>query len=172
MYHSLRTESNGSISQTVKLMIRKIMDPVMILLRSAAKFEEESLNTYQIYAEITDHFGLKRLLSALEEDIKIHVKRLSSLLEDPRLPERFDPQKVSLLPDSFAEVEYAFDANMEYRDFLRMILRREEAIAERYEALQSVASDVDLQLQFKRMSEDCQKHVWLAQDRYDLETLI
>lgn len=109
---------------------------------------------------------------SLEEDVKGHIKRLTDLSSRANLDTLFSPEKAAHLPDSFPEVEYAFDANMEYKDFLQMILRREEAVAERYEALQAVATDQDLQILLKRMAEDCQKHVWLARDRYDLESLI
>jgi bacterioferritin (cytochrome b1) len=153
-------------------MIQKVMESVTILLNTVAQLEQESLNTYQIYADITDHFGLKRLLLTLEEDVKAHIRRLSDLISRPGLDKLFDAEKAALLPDSFQEVEYAFDANMEYKDFLQMILRREEAVAERYQALHSVAQDQEIQILLKRMAEDCQKHVWLARDRYDLESLI
>ncbi len=148
------------------------MEPVIILLRSIKQLEEESLNTYQIYGDITDHFGLKRLLLTLEEDVKSHIKTVNEILDDPSMTSLFSSEKAAVLPASFPEVEYAFDANMAYRDFLQMILRREQAVAERYEALESAASDDDTRFTFKRMAEDCQKHVWLAKDRYDLEALI
>ena len=153
-------------------MIQMIMESVTILLNSLAQLEEESLNTYQIYADITDHFGLKRLLMTLEEDVKGHIKRLADLASRSSLEGLFDAERAAHLPASFPEVEYAFDADMEYKDFLQMILRREAAVAERYEALHAVAQDQELQIILKRMAEDCQKHVWLARDRYDLESLI
>ncbi len=148
------------------------MEPVIILLQSVRQLEEESLNTYQIYADITDHFGLKKLLLTLEADVKSHIKTVSEILESSSIADLFPAEKVSGLPDSFSEVEYAFDAKMAYRDFLQMILRREEAVAERYVALESVASDDDSRYTFKRLAEDCRKHGWLARDRYDLEALI
>ncbi|MFW5843181.1 MAG: hypothetical protein ACOCW6_04595 [Spirochaetota bacterium] len=151
---------------------RYLMEPVNILLRSVKQLEEESLNTYQIYGDITDHFGLKRLLLALEADVASHIKTVTEILLNPSIASLFSSEKAAVLPASFPEVEYAFDANMAYQDFLQMILRREQAVAERYEALESAASDNDTRFIFKRMAEDCQKHVWLAKDRYDLEALI
>ncbi len=148
------------------------MESVFNLLQAILKLEEESLNTYGIYADITDHFGLKRLLQTLEENVKAHVKTLDALLNQAGLESLFDETKASLLPDLFPDIEYAFDANMEYGDFLRMIVRREEAVAARYEAVVEVAADDDLRITLRRMAEDCQKHVWLARDRYDLESLI
>lgn len=149
-----------------------LMEPVIILLRSIKQLEEESLNTYRIYGDITDHLGLKRLLLTLEADVESHIKTVTEILEEPSIARLFLQEKVAVLPASFPEVEYAFDANMAYRDFLQMILRREHAVAERYEALEAAASDNDTRFTFKRMAEDCHKHVWLAKDRYDLEALI
>lgn len=148
------------------------MEPVIVLLQSIRQLEEESLNTYRIYGDITDHFGLKRLLLTLEADVNAHIKTVTEILEDPSIARLFAPEKVFVLPSSFSEVEYAFDADMAYRDFLKMILRREQAVSERYEALEGAASDEDARFTLRRMAEDCRKHVWLAKDRYDLEALI
>jgi len=138
----------------------------------AVQLEQENINTYDIYSAITTHFGLKKLLSSLISEAKGHLQELEEF--DRRFDEEslFDTTKAeSMGALEYADVEYAFDASMEYIDFLRMIFSREQALATLYDGLSSASADTDAEHLFKRLAEDCRKHVWLAKDRYDLETL-
>lgn len=148
------------------------MDVVEHALERAARLEEENINTYDIYAAITEHVGLKRLLSSLIEDGKSHMQELSELRARADLDALFDPVKAASIGDlGWTDVEYAFDASMEYIDFLRMIFEREESLVGVYDALAGAAADADAAHFFKRLAEDGRKHAWLAKDRYDLESL-
>ena len=138
----------------------------------AVQLEKENLNTYDIYSHITTHIGLKRLLSSLMEEGRSHLQELEEFGRHMDEEEMFDPMKTQSIGElESSQVEYAFDASMEYIDFLRMIFTREQALASVYDALSSAASDADAAHFFKRLAEDGRKHVWLAKDRYDLETL-
>ena len=148
------------------------MDGAERALDRAEQREQENLNTYDIYAAITDHIGLKRLLSSLMEDAKSHLHELEEFRARSDAKDLFDETKAGSIGDleSF-EVEYAFDASMEYIDFLRTIFEREEALVAVYDALAGAAADSDAVYFFKRLAEDGRKHAWLAKDRYDLERL-
>ncbi len=148
------------------------MDGAERALERAEQREQENLNTYDIYAAITDHIGLKRLLSSLMEDAKSHLHELEEFRARSDAKDLFDETKAGSIGDleSF-EVEYAFDASMEYIDFLRTIFEREEALVAVYDALAGAAADSDAVYFFKRLAEDGRKHAWLAKDRYDLERL-
>ena len=148
------------------------MDGVERALDRAQQLEEENLNTYDIYAAITDHIGLKRLLSSLIEDGKSHLRELGEFRARSDVEDLFDETKAgSIGALEFSEVEYSFDASMDYIDFLRTIFEREEALVAVYDALAGAASDDDAGYLFKRLAEDGRKHAWLAKDRYDLEQL-
>ena len=148
------------------------MDGAERALDRAEQREQENLNTYDIYAAITDHIGLKRLLSSLMEDAKSHLHELEEFRARSDAKDLFDETKAGSIGDleSF-EVEYAFDASMEYIDFLRTIFERGEALVAVYDALAGAAADSDAVYFFKRLAEDGRKHAWLAKDRYDLERL-
>lgn len=148
------------------------MDGVNRALQKAAKLEEENHSTYDIYAAITTHIGLKRLLSGLMDAAKDHLQELEDFRRDNDPAVVFDATKaasIGRLED--ADVEYAFDASMEYIDFLRMIYERETALAHVYDALAGAAADRDTEYFFRRLAEEGRKHAWLVRDRYELETL-
>ncbi len=148
------------------------MDGAERALERAEQREQENLNTYDIYAAITDHIGLKRLLSSLMEDAKSHLHELEEFRARSDAKDLFDETKAGSIGDlESSEVEYAFDASMEYIDFLRTIFEREEALVAVYDALAGAAADSDAVYFFKRLAEDGRKHAWLAKDRYDLERL-
>ncbi|MFO8063201.1 MAG: hypothetical protein ACQETQ_06100 [Spirochaetota bacterium] len=147
------------------------MDGVQKAFERSIQLEQENLNTYDIYSAITTHVGLKHLLSSLMEEGRSHLAELEEFRAgmDDSL---FDETKAASIGEmEGAEVEYAFDASMEYIDFLRMIFTREQALASVYDVLSGAAADRDTAHFFKRLAEDCRKHVWLAKDRYDLESL-
>jgi rubrerythrin len=148
------------------------MDGVQRALDRAEKLETENLNTYDIYAAITDHIGLKHLLSSLIAEAKAHLKELAEFREHTDTDVAFDDTKSASIGSlESADVEYAFDASMEYIDFLRMIFEREEAVVTVYDALAGASANRDVEHFFKRLAEDGRKHAWLAKDRYDLEKL-
>lgn len=148
------------------------MNGVERALDRAEQLEQENLNTYDIYAAITNHIGLKHLLSSLTEDGKSHLRELEEFRARSDAEDLFDETKSESIGDlESSEVEYAFDASMEYIDFLRTIFEREEALVAVYDALVGAAADNDAGHFFKRLAEDGRKHAWLAKDRYDLERL-
>ncbi|MFP4373506.1 MAG: hypothetical protein ACLFPO_04190 [Spirochaetaceae bacterium] len=148
------------------------MDGVERALARAEQLEEENLNTYDIYAAITDHIGLKRLLSTLMEDAKSHLQELGEFRARTDVEDLFDETTAgSIGALESSEVAYAFDASMEYIDFLRTIFEREQALSAVYDALGGAAAEQDAGYFFKRLAEDGRKHAWLAKGRYDLERL-
>jgi rubrerythrin len=148
------------------------MDGVQRALDRAEKLERENLNTYDIYAQITDHIGLRHLLSNLIMEGKAHLAELTEFRKQSSPEADFDETKASSIGSlESTEVEYAFDASMEYIDFLRMIFEREQALVTVYDALAGAAADRDTEHFFRRLAEDGRKHAWLAKDRYDLESL-
>ncbi|MFP4483413.1 MAG: hypothetical protein ACLFO1_01015 [Spirochaetaceae bacterium] len=141
------------------------------LISAARRGEEQNLNTYGIYSDITTHGGLRNLLSSMSANISDHLAKLEHL-ERTVSEANFDRNKVASLSIPDHEVEYAFDASMEYKDFLREIHRREEAVVTLYDTLASISSDDEVRFYFERMAEDGRKHMWLAKDRSDLEALL
>jgi rubrerythrin len=146
------------------------MSAVRHLIELARQREAQNLNTYEIYGDITTHLGLKNLLSSLGSNIRDHLKKLDEI-ESSISPESFSVEKVASVAQPEDGVEYSFDATMEYADFLREIYRREESVVSVYDTLASVAADDEARFYFERLAEDARKHMWLAKDRSDLESL-
>jgi len=140
------------------------------LLTIGRSREEQNLNTYEIYSDLTTHAGLRNLLRSLSTNIRDHLQRLDRL-EDDLQEDDFEPEKLSSMAYPDDQGEYAFDAGMEYRDFLHEIYRREESLTAVYDTLASVCANGDVRFAFDRMAEDHRKHMWLAKDRSDLEAL-
>ena len=75
------------------------MDGVERALERAQQLEQQNLNTYDIYAAITDHIGLKRLLSSLIAEGKAHLEELETFRRQMDVEERFDETKSASIGD-------------------------------------------------------------------------
>jgi len=148
----------------------KSVDRVSRLLAVARDREKQNLNTYEIYSEITENTGLRKLLASLETNIRSHLEKLAEI-EGSLRAESFDPAKLASVSLPADEVENAFDASMSYQDFLVQIHRRESASADVYDTLASVTAEAELRFEFERLAEDGRKHMWLVKTRADLEAL-
>lgn len=148
----------------------KSVDLVSRLIALARDREEQNLNTYEIYGEITENSGLRNLLASLETNIRSHLEKLEEIEASLR-EEDFEPAKLASVSLPEDPVEYAFDAGMSYRDFLLQIHRRESASADVYGTLASVTAEAELRFEFERLAEDGRKHMWLVKTRADLEAL-
>ncbi len=147
-----------------------VMAAVRHLIALARQREAQNLNTYEIYGDITSHLGLRRLLASMGSSIRSHLKQLDEM-ESSLSADSFSAEKVTSVAQPDDGVEYSFDASMEYTDFLREIYRREESVVSVYDTLASVSADDEARFYFERLAEDARKHMWLAKDRSDLESL-
>lgn len=145
------------------------MTDFLKLVETAKRLEEQNAEVFEIYSEITDHFGLMQLLRALRTGIDTHTKALERFLDQRVGQVEVDQARVEALDLSAYEVERSFDAAMEYRDFLCMILRLEERLQSFYETLVNVVLSTEHRDIFRRLAADQEKHLWLARSRLELE---
>jgi rubrerythrin len=137
----------------------------------AQSIENANINIYSVYCELTEHTGLRHLLNVLIDAAESHLEELESIRHTIDLNSAVDDTKNDLLYLEDLDIEYAFDASLEYIKFLESMIHREEAITEIYDRLSNVASDTKLVSTLRRFAEDGRKHLWLVRSRYDLETM-
>ncbi|MCA1754978.1 MAG: hypothetical protein LC641_09840 [Spirochaeta sp.] len=147
------------------------MSDFLKLVETAKQLEEQNAEVYEIYSEITDHFGLMQLLRALRTGIETHTKVLVRFLDERVGDVDVDEARVKALDMSEYVVERSFDAAMEYRDFLCMILHFEAMLQSFYETLVQVILSTEHRDIFRRLAADQEKHLWLVRSRLELENL-
>lgn len=145
-----------------------VRDAVDILKRA----ETNNLHVYTVYADITEHFGLRRLLLSVAEQISDHLEEWQSLVST-HFPEelfRIDMAIRNRLKE--LEIPRMFDANMGYHDFLKMLYSREQSIAEMYGMLLESAVHPDSRFLCRRHEADSRRTMAMARDRYELEVMM
>jgi len=145
------------------------MSDFLKLVEMAKQLEVQNAEVYEIYSEITDHFGLMQLLRALRTGIDTHTKTLGRFLDHRTGQVEVDEARIKAFDLSAYEVERSFDAAMEYRGFLCMILQLEERLQSFYENIVSVVLSTEHRDIFRRLAADQEKHLWLARSRLELE---
>lgn len=134
--------------------------------------EADNLHAYIVYADITEHFGLRRLLLSVADQITDHLDGWKSLVSTHFPDELFrvddsDRERLQNL-----ELPRMFDANMEYHDFLKTLHNREQAIASMYAVLAACARHPESRSLCQRHECDGRRHMEMARDRYELEVMM
>ena len=137
----------------------------------ALKRERESQEIYLDYARKTERTGFRQLLLSMVDMEKEHENKLKELKEGKGQSALFNgTQSVEIrLTNYIAQEEFSPD--MDYGDFLVLIIKREEKAEKLYEELKSLAADTEVKELFSWLAEEERKHKAWAQDRYDLEIL-
>jgi rubrerythrin len=133
--------------------------------------EREAQQIYASYAAQTSRTGFRQLLLSMLEMEKDHEARLLEIRNhgdlEAGLPQA-SAQDIGL-DEVLVEVEYS--PEMEYGDFLILVIKKESKAEKLYLALASLARETSLQHTFRHLAEEEAKHKIWAQDRYDLEIL-
>ncbi len=137
----------------------------------ALERERESQEIYLDYARKTQRIGFRQLLLSMVDMEKEHENKLKELKEGKDQSDLFsDSESVKArLTDFIAQEEFSPD--MDYGDFLVLIIKREEEAEKLYEELKSIAVNTEVEELFSWLAEEERKHKAWAQDRYDLEVL-
>ncbi|MBA7485007.1 MAG: hypothetical protein GH155_05800 [Spirochaeta sp.] len=137
----------------------------------ALERERESQQIYLDYARKTQRMGFRKLLLSMVDMEKEHENKLKELKEGKGQSPIFSgTQSVETrLTDFIAQEEFSPD--MDYGDFLVLIIKREEKAEKLYEELKSLAADTEVKELFSLLAGEEKKHKSWAQDRYDLEIL-
>lgn len=137
----------------------------------ALERERESQDMYLDYARKTDRIGFRQLLLSMADMEKEHENKLKELKERKDQASLLSAAQSikARLTDFMVPAEFSPD--MDYEDFLVLIIKREEKAQKLYEELESLAANTEMKELFSWLAEEEKKHKAWAQDRYDLEIL-
>jgi len=137
----------------------------------ALQREREAQEVYFKYAAGTKRVGFRQLLLSMAEMEKDHEKKLCQLREAAELSLAFPGCGGTDLRLGDYLVDVPFSADMEYGDFLILIVKKEEKSENLYRKLFALSEDRAVKELFSALAEEEKKHRRWAQDRYDLEIL-
>ncbi len=137
----------------------------------AIEREREAQEIYLGYYKTTDRIGFRQLLLSMAEMEKEHEKKLTMLKQGIAQNRVFSSGKIIdlKLSDFLVNVEYSPD--MDYGDFLIVIIKKENEAEQLYKRLESLAEEREVKQLFWSLADEERKHKAWAQDRYDLEIL-
>ena len=137
----------------------------------AIEREREAQELYLAYIKYTQRAGFIQLLISMVEMEKEHEKKLLSLKAGGKLNHIFPSGSIQDLKISDYLVDIDFYPDMEYGDFLILVIKKESSAENLYRYLESLTTDQEVKQIFQVLAEEEKKHKIWVQDRYDLEIL-
>jgi rubrerythrin len=131
--------------------------------------ERQAQEMYLSYARTSERKSFSRLLLTMAEMEKQHERRLSELTGRRSWASAFAaPARVEL---GFEEPlkEIAFSPDMDYGDFLVLVMRKEEEAEKLYLQLETLASASEARRLFRHLAGEERKHRDWARERYDAD---
>lgn len=146
-------------------------ESINALIDFAIQREKEAQKMYQTYSNVTNNHSLKKLLVSMVDQEKAHERKLLKLKAGANLEQLFPSKQVEdiLIADYLVDVK--FSADMDYQDFLILVMKKEDKSVQLYGMLSEKTVNVDIKQIFRSLMEEEKKHKSWAQDRYDLEIL-
>lgn len=141
------------------------------ILDFAINKEIEAQEAYLSYAGKTERRGLRKLLMSMVDQEKEHEKRLKELKSGTALGTVFQGIGTEDIKISDYTVDADFSPDMDYQDFLLLVIKREDKSYKLYQWFMTKTVNEEVKLLFKQLAEEEKKHKAWAQDRYDLEIL-
>jgi rubrerythrin len=123
------------------------------------------------YAGRTERRGFSDLLLRMAEMEKAHELKLVALKQGQNAAALFSPPKGEDLGLAEMLVEVPFSADMDYGDFLVLIIQKEGEAEKLYRKLESMTNGPDVRSLFGLLADEERKHRDWAQERYDEEIL-
>jgi rubrerythrin len=141
------------------------------LIDFAIQREKEAQKMYQTYSNVTDNPSLKKLLISMMDQEKAHERKLLKLKSGANLEQLFPGKQVEDIKIADYLVDVEFSPQMDYQDFLILVMKKEDKSVQLYHMLAEKTVNVDIKQIFLSLMEEEKKHKAWAQDRYDLEIL-
>ena len=141
------------------------------ILEFAIDRERKAQQMYLAYAGSTDRKGFQKLLLSMAQMEKEHERKLTELRRGDRAGELFRPLTGSDQKLDEVLVPVPFSPDMEYGDFLILVIQKEGEAEQLYGRLSGLARDSGAGALFQVLAEEERKHKAWAQDRYDRDVL-
>jgi rubrerythrin len=144
-------------------------DSIEQILDFAIDRERKAQEIYYAFARATERKSFARLLLTMADMEKEHERRLAELKGRRAWASAFGtPARESLaIEEPFKEI--AFSPDMDYGDFLVLVIHKEEEAEKLYLRLESLASAAETRRLFRHLAGEERKHRDWAQERYDAD---
>ena len=137
----------------------------------AIQRERDAQATYLSYAGRTERRGFADLLLQMAEMEKGHELKLAALKRGENTATLFSPPEGEDLGLAEMLVEVPFSADMDYGDFLVLVIQKEREAEKLYRRLGSMTNSPDVRSLFGMLADEERKHRDWAQERYDEDIL-
>jgi rubrerythrin len=144
-------------------------DSIEQILDFAIDRERQAQEIYYAFARKTERKSFAKLLLTMADMEKEHERRLAELKGRRAWASAFGtPARESLaLEEPFKVI--AFSPDMNYGDFLVLVIRKEEEAEKLYLRLESLAAAAETRRLFRHLAGEERKHRDWAQERYDAD---
>ena len=146
-------------------------DSIEAIIDFAIQREREAQSTYYSYARETGRRSFSRLLLSMAEIEKEHERKLIALKQGKRITDLFTPPKTEDLGLTEMLVEVPFSPDMDYGDFLILVIRKEGEAEDLYRKLEGLTDSTEVKNTFRILADEERKHKDWAQERYDQDIL-
>jgi rubrerythrin len=133
------------------------------ILDFAIARERQAQEIYLAYSRATDRRSLSQLLVTMADMEKEHERQLAALKAEPG--RAAGAVRGFTLEEPFKPV--TFSPDMEYGDFLILVIQKETEAERLYRGLETLAASAEARKLFGHLAEEEQKHRDWAQERYD-----
>ena len=147
------------------------LDSIEAIIDFAIEREREAQSTYYSYAMETERRSFSQLLLSMAEMEKEHERKLVALKQGANLAALFTPPKAEDLGLTEMLVEVPFSPDMDYGDFLILVIRKEGEAEDLYRKLEGLTDSGDVKNMFRLLADEERKHKNWAQERYDQDIL-
>ncbi|MBN1836850.1 MAG: ferritin family protein [Spirochaetales bacterium] len=141
------------------------------ILDFAIAREREAQQMYLAYAGSTERKAFRQLLLSMAQMESEHERKLTSLRSSGGTERLFRPLAGADQRLDELLVPVAFSPDMEYADFLILVIRKEGEAEKLYAQLASAAQDGGAAELFRTLAGEERTHKAWAQERYDRDVL-
>jgi len=146
-------------------------DSIEAIIDFAIERERVAQSTYYSYARQTERRSFSQLLLSMAEMEKEHERKLVALKQGANLAGLFTPPKAEDLGLTEMLVEVPFSPDMDYGDFLILVIRKEGEAEDLYRKLEGLTDSGEVKNMFRLFADEERKHKNWAQERYDQDIL-
>lgn len=147
----------------------KRFDTVEEIIDFAIQREREAQDTYLSYARETERRSFTELLLSMAEMEREHERKLIALKQGN--PGLLTPPNAEDLGFSEMLAQVPFSPDMDYGDFLILVIRKEREAEQLYRKLAAMTTNPDISSMLRVLADEERKHRDWAQERYDEDIL-
>jgi rubrerythrin len=133
--------------------------------------EQDARRAYLAFAQTTRRKGFRQLLLTMADMEAEHEKKLLELRRRGAAPGLFRAPRGSDLQLSGQMAEAQFSPDMEYGDFLVLVMKKEAEAEGLYTRLMGLADSAEVRALFGLLAQEEASHRAWAQERYDEDIL-